>query len=87
MKKTGRLVKESSNKNNMRTKEIVGEYDSPPTPGESFVIQGPPLDKGYDFRTVATSKVKHCVWSKDSVLFKTMHSEYTLYFDENLASE
>jgi hypothetical protein len=76
-KKTGTLVR-LRNGSALRTDFIVGWFVDPPTPGESFVFFGPPLDPKAVTRMVKTSRVVALRTIDDYFEFDTENSTYRL---------
>lgn len=74
MKPTHKLIKISSTHNNVRTSEMLGVPAVPLELDKRFVINGEPLDKTKDIRTIITTPVI-TISGKD---FWTKNSHYRL---------
>lgn len=78
MKYTGKLTKISSTHINLRTNEVIGEFELLPEFGESFQIIAEPLDATKDYREVTTTPIKTLTCYDNVYRFSTLNSEYEL---------
>jgi len=82
----GKLVKIKSTHNNVRTSEIVGEYNESPAVGQRFRMTAPPLDPTYYTRVVVTTPVQNSETVGNVTRFTTENSTYELHEEEAAVS-
>lgn len=74
----GKLVRLQSTNNNLRTKEIEGEFIVPPVIGAPFRIYGESLSFKGGIRFIETSNVQTVETLSDRIRFTTLNSTYEL---------
>jgi len=62
----------------LRTEDITGHFEDPPTIGRGFRIIGAPITAGSIARMVTTSAVKEVQPLESSWVFQTENSRYSL---------
>ena len=75
-----KLKRFASTNNNLRTEEIVGTFNEPPTEGDCFVIFADALDDSHEdyLRHVRTSRVLEVQNVDGGWQFRTLNSVYSL---------
>jgi hypothetical protein len=73
-----KLTRISSNHRNLRTDEIIGTADRPPTVGQRFFMTAPPLATPGGIRWLETTPVQVCERIGAEFDFHTRNSHYRL---------
>lgn len=79
----GRLVKIKSTHKELRTDEMIGDYQEVPTLGKEFVIFGKPLNPAMTTRMIRTTPIQLVCKDSDRFLFETENSSYELHIMED----
>lgn len=74
----GKLTKISDNETSLRSNEVVGFSQSPPTVGLRFYFFAKPVDSKMKTRIVSTSPIIELWLEGDVTYFKTFYSYYRL---------
>ncbi len=80
-----RLIKVTSNHNNLRTVQIVGLTHELPEVGQPFTLLGDPLTESAHVRIIHTTPVEkvdviHSSENKGRAVFETANSVYKVFF-------
>ena len=73
-----KLTKLSSNENDLRTNEVVGEFMNPPVEGRSFIMFAESIHPDGFARMIGTSRVMHITKGCGECVIQTENSEYKL---------